>query len=554
MAQSSPETPAWPAIEAGALDALIVGAGFCGLYALYSLRERLGLEVKLLEAAEGVGGTWYWNRYPGARCDSESHYYNFSFDKALEQEWDWSERYAAQPEVLRYLNHVADRFDLRRDITFGARVATAEYDGAANLWRVATEAGERISARFLVTAVGSISAANVPAIPGLDSFEGAWYHTALWPHEGVDFAGKRVGLVGTGSTGIQAAPVIAEQAAHLTVFQRTANYSVPARNGPIDPDFQRQIKADYEAVRRQARATANGHPFEAPKRSALEVTPEEREAIYEAAWARGGLRFRATFNDLLTSKPANDTAAEFLRAKIAAVVKDPATAEALTPRDHPYAGKRPPIDTGYFEAFNRDNVALVDLKATPIEAITPAGVRTTAAEHLLDIIVFATGFDALTGALLKIDIRGEDGIALREVWADGPHTYLGLQVAGFPNLFTLTGPQSPSVLCNLPVPIEQHVEWITDCIARMRAHGLDRIEPTPEAVERWGEAVQASAEATLFPQAASSWYFGANVAGKPRAFLPYAGGMARYRAICDEVAAKGYEGFVISRAEVGVSP
>ena len=329
---------------------------------------------------------------------------------------------------------------------------------------------------------------------------------------------------------------------------------MPARNGPIDPDFQRQIKADYEAVRRQARATANGHPFEAPKRSALEVTPEEREAIYEAAWARGGLRFRATFNDLLTSKPANDTAAEFLRAKIAAVVKDPATAEALTPRDHPYAGKRPPIDTGYFEAFNRDNVALVDLKATPIEAITPAGVRTTAAEHLLDIIVFATGFDALTGALLKIDIRGEDGIALREVWADGPHTYLGLQVAGFPNLFTLTGPQSPSVLCNLPVPIEQHVEWITDCIARMRAHGLDRIEPTPEAVERWGEAVQASAEATLFPQAASSWYFGANVAGKPRAFLPYAGGMARYRAICDEVAAKGYEGFVISRAEVGVSP
>ena len=554
MAQSSLDNSAWPATEAGALDALIIGAGFCGLYALYSLRERLGLKVRLLEAAEGVGGTWWWNRYPGARCDSESHYYNFSFDKALEQEWEWGERYAAQPEVLRYLNHVADRFDLRRDITFGARVTTAEYDGAANLWRATTQAGERISARFLVTAVGSISAANVPSIPGLETFEGAWYHTALWPHEGVDFAGKRVGLVGTGSTGVQATPVIAERAVHLTVFQRTANYSVPARNGPIDPDFQRQIKADYEAVRRQARATANGHPFEIPQRSALEVTPEEREAIYEAAWAHGGLRFRATFNDLLTSKAANDTAAEFLRAKIAAVVKDPATAEALTPRDHPYAGKRPPIDTGYFEAFNRDNVSLVDLKKTPIEAITPTGIRTTAGEYPLDIIVFATGFDALTGALLKIDIRGEDGIALREVWADGPRTYLGLQVAGFPNLFTLTGPQSPSVLCNLPVPIEQHVEWITDCIARMRAHGLDRIEPTPEAVERWGEAVQASAEATLFPQAASSWYFGANVAGKPRAFLPYAGGMARYRAICDEVAAKGYEGFVISRAGVGVSP
>jgi cation diffusion facilitator CzcD-associated flavoprotein CzcO len=391
-----------------------------------------------------------------------------------------------------------------------------------------------------------LSSANIPNIPGLDTFEGRWYHTGQWPHEGVDFRGKRVGLVGTGSTGIQAAPVIAETAAHLTVFQRTANYSVPARNGPLTPEFKRYVKENNREIRQVTQASVNGHPWLIADRSALETSPEEREAIYDAAWEEGGLRFRAAFRDLLTDKAANDTAVEFIRAKIREIVKDPATAAKLSDIDHPYASKRPPIDTDYFETFNRDNVELVDVRADPIERITPKGIRTRAAEYPLDIIVFATGFDGMTGSLLRIDIRGRDGVPLSKAWAAGPRNYLGLQVAGFPNLFTVTGPGSPSVLCNMPVAIEQHVEWITDCIAHMREHGLTRIEPTPEAVESWVAKVNAAADATLLPQAKHSWYLGANIRGKPRVFMPYAGGMAKYRKICAEVAAKDYEGFRLS--------
>ncbi|GGG29439.1 cyclohexanone monooxygenase [Caldovatus sediminis] len=527
-------------------DALIVGAGFSGLYQLLCLRDRLGLSVRVLEAAEGVGGTWYWNRYPGARCDSESHSYCYTFSRELLEEWEWSERYPGQPEILRYLNHVADRFDLRRDISFGARVAAARWDEAERRWHVATEAGERFAAPFLVTAVGCLSSANIPDIPGLGEFAGRWYHTGQWPHEGVDFTGKRVGMIGTGSTGIQAAPVIAKAAAHLTVFQRTANYSIPARNAPLTPEFKRWLKENYAELRRIMHATPNGHPFPIADRSVFDVTPEEREAIYEAAWEKGGLQFRATFRDLLVDKAANDTAAEFIRAKIREVVKDPAKAAVLADIDHPFAAKRPPIDTEYFETFNRDNVSLVNLRATPIECITPRGIRTRdGAEHALDIIVFATGFDAMTGQLLRMDIRGRDGLSLREAWREGPRTYLGLQVAGFPNLFILTGPGSPSVLCNMPVPIEQHAEWVTDCIAHLRARGIARIEATPEAVDRWVEHVNEAANATLLPTVPHSWYLGANVPGKPRVFMPYAGGMARYRAICDEVAARGYEGFAL---------
>ncbi len=531
--------------QTGEWDAIIIGAGFSGLYQLHCLRDRLGLSVQVLEAGDGVGGTWYWNRYPGARCDSESYSYSFSFSDELQQEWEWTERYPEQPEIMRYLNHVADRFDLRRNIRFGVRVTQASYDDAANRWRVMTEAGERLTAKFLITAVGCLSSANVPDIPGLEGFAGRWYHTGQWPHEGVDFTGKRVGLVGTGSTGIQAAPVIAAQAAHLTVFQRTPNFSVPARNGPMAPEFQRQVKANYDEIRRRARATTNGHPFSISDRSALEVTPEERQALYEAAWEQGGLQFRATFQDLLVSKAANDTAVEFIRSKIRQVVKDPAVADKLTAFDHPYAAKRPPIDTEYFETFNRDNVSLVDVRAAPIERVTPQGIRTRGGEYELDIIVFATGFDAMTGPLLRIDIRGRDGQSLKQVWEAGPRTYLGLQVAGFPNLFTVTGPGSPSVLCNMPVAIEQHVDWITDCIDYMRDRGHNRIEAKAGAAAQWVEHVNEAAEATLLPQAASSWYLGANVPGKPRVFMPYAGGMARYRAICDDVAVKGYEGFLL---------
>jgi cation diffusion facilitator CzcD-associated flavoprotein CzcO len=532
--------------QATELDALVIGAGFSGLYQLLCLRDRLGLSVKALEAGGGVGGTWYWNRYPGARCDSESHVYWYTFSPDLMREWEWSERYPGQPEIMRYLNHVADRFDLKRDIQFNTRVTTAHYDETANRWRVQTETGETFVAKFLITAVGCLSTANVPKFEGLESFAGDWYHTGQWPHEGVDFTGKRVGMIGTGSTGIQAAPVIAAAAKHLTVFQRTANYSVPARNAPLTPEFQRYIKESPAEIRAATRETLNGMAFRIEERLAVETPPEEREAIYEAAWERGGLQFRATFKDMLVDKAANDTAADFVRRKIRSIVKDPKTAATLSNIDHPYAAKRPPIDTDYFETFNRPNVTLVDVKATPIARISPAGVCTTGAEYPLDIIVFATGFDAMTGPMLRMDIRGRDSVALKDVWEAGPCNYLGLQIAGFPNLFTITGPGSPSVLCNMPVAIEQHADWIADCIAYMRSNGLERIEARPDAVDRWVAEVNDVASKTLLPLAKHSWYLGANIPGKPRVFMPYAGGMVRYREICDEVVASGYEGFSLT--------
>ena len=529
------------------LDAVIIGAGFSGMYQLHTLRDRLGLSVQVLEAGEGVGGTWYWNRYPGARCDSESHSYCFSFSQELLNDWEWSERYPAQPEIIRYLNFVADRLDLRRDVKFGTRVVAADYDEPRNRWDVTTEAGERFSAKYLITAVGCLSTTNVPKFEGLESFAGEWYHTGAWPHEGVDFTGKRVIQIGTGSTGIQAVPVIAETAAHLTVMQRTPQFSVPARNTPLTDEFRRWVKEHYPEIHEVMRSTTNGHSFRIMERNAFDVDDNERMAIYEAAWEKGGLQFRANFKDMLTSKAANDTAAEFIKHKIRQIVKDPATAEKLANIDHPYAAKRPPIDTNYFDTYNRDNVSLVDVRADPIAAITPTGIRLqSGAEHAADIIVFATGFDAMTGSLLRLGITGRDGLTLAKAWEAGPRNYLGLQVAGFPNLFTITGPGSPSVLCNMPVAIEQHVEWITDCIAHLRGHEIERIEARDEASDEWVQQVNEAARATLLPEAHSSWYLGANVPGKPRVFMPYAGGMARYRAICDGVAARDYEGFELN--------
>ena len=546
MPDTSMPRQADPSTQATELDALVIGAGFAGMYQLLCLRDRLGLSVKVLEAGDGVGGTWYWNRYPGARCDSESHAYSFYFSDELLQEWEWSERYPQQPEILRYLNYVADKFDLKRDIAFNTRVTSARYDEAANRWHVTTEAGDRYTTQFLITAVGCLSSANIPNIPGLDQFAGQWYHTGQWPHEGVDFTGKRVGMIGTGSTGIQAAPVIAETAAHLTVFQRTANYSMPAQNHPLSTEFKQWVKENTGELRRMMQSTPNGHPFANEDRSAHDVTPEQRNAIYEKAWEIGGLQFRATFRDLLVDKSANDTAADFIRAKIRQIVKNPETAAKLSDIDHPFAAKRPPIDTFYFETFNRDNVSLVDIRANPIERITSSGIETKGAEYPLDIIVFATGFDAMTGPLLRMDIQGRDGLALKEAWNAGPRSYLGLQVAGFPNFFTVTGPGSPSVLCNMPVAIEQHAEWIANCIAHMREHGLERIEAKAESADQWVDQVNAAANATLLPQAKHSWYLGANVPGKPRVFMPYAGGMARYREICADVAANDYKGFTLS--------
>jgi cation diffusion facilitator CzcD-associated flavoprotein CzcO len=532
--------------EAEILDALIIGAGFSGLYQLLKLRDQLGMNVKALEQGGGVGGTWYWNRYPGARCDSESHVYWYTFSRELMHEWEWSERYPGQAEIMRYLNFVADKFGLKRDIRFNTRVTGARYDADANRWIVATAQGETFAAKFLITAVGCLSTANVPAIPGLDEFQGKWYHTGQWPHEGVDFTGKRVAQIGTGSTGIQAAPVIAEQAAHLTVFQRTANYSVPARNMPLTAEFKQYVRDKAAEIRQVTHETYNGMGFRVSEQKAVETSPEEREKLYEAAWDRGGLQFRATFEDMLVSKEANDTAADFIRRKIQSIVKDPRTAAALSDIDHPYAAKRPPIDTDYFETFNRPNVSLVNLREEPIERISERGVITRRGEYAVDIIVFATGFDAMTGPLLKLNITGRGGVALRDVWEAGPRNYLDLGIAGFPNLFTITGPGSPSVLCNMPVAIEQHVDWITDCIAHLRATGRERIEATPEAVDRWVSEVNEVASRTLLPQATHSWYLGANIPGKPRVFMPYAGGLVRYRELCNEVAAKDYEGFALA--------
>jgi cation diffusion facilitator CzcD-associated flavoprotein CzcO len=529
-------------------DAIIVGAGFAGLYMLYRLRE-LGLSVRALEAGDGVGGTWYWNRYPGARCDVESVDYSFSFSEELQQEWEWTERYAAQPEIERYLNHVADRFDLRPDIQLRTRVTHAFFDEDTDRWELRTDGGERFSAQFCIMATGVLSIPQSPNFKGLDSFEGDWCHTGDWPHEGVDFTGKRVGVIGTGSSGTQVITTIAKDAAHLTVFQRTPSFSVPAQNRPLDPEELREIKANYAERRRLARESSAGFPprtTEINEKSALEVTPEERQREYQAMWDRGGgLAFRVTFADLVTNKEANETAAEFIRSKIRETVKDPDTAELLTRQDYPFATKRPLVDTGYFETFNRDNVSLVDASSSSIQEITPKGLRTQDAEYELDIIVFATGFDAMTGALLNIDIRGKGGTPLKEKWHDGPRTYLGLAIAGFPNLFIITGPGSPSVLSNMVTAIEQHVDWIADCIEYMRERDLGRIEATLDAEDEWVEHVNEVADATLYPLA-NSWYVGANIPGKPRVFMPYVGGFGTYRQKCNDVTAKGYEGFVLT--------
>ena len=530
----------------GVLDALVIGAGFGGLYQLYSLRERLGLSVRVLEAGSGVGGTWYWNRYPGARCDSESHAYCYSFSEELTQDWQWSERYPGSEEIMRYLNHVADRFELRRNITFSCKVVAAHYNEADHRWLVHTDTGHIWSARFLITAVGCLSTANIPAIKGLDSFAGHWYHTGQWPPDGVDFRGKRVGQIGTGSTGIQAAPVIAATADHLTVFQRTANYSVPARNRALNESDQQNHRQRAAEIRQIMRSNTNGHPWTIDERLAVETPAAEREKLYQHAWQVGGLKFRSAFADLLVSTEANNTAAEFIRNKIREIVKDPITAKVLANIDHPYGAKRPPIDTSYFETFNLDHVDLVDVKAAPIKCITQTGICTTRSEYDLDIIVFATGFDAMTGALLKMDVRGRDGITLADAWSGGPRNYLGLQTSGFPNMFSITGPGSPSVLTNMPVAIEQHVEWITDCISYLQEHKYSQIECTEASVTEWVDHANQAANATLLPTVKHSWYLGANIPGKPRVFMPYAGGMAHYKKICDEVAENGYRGFLLS--------
>jgi len=533
--------------ESGApteFDAVVVGAGFSGLYMLHQLRE-LGLSVRVYEKAADVGGTWYWNRYPGARCDSESHIYCYSFDEELLEEWEWSERYPEQPEVLEYLRHVADRFDLRRDISFGTEVTAARFDGDAGRWELTTDGGERVSTQFLITAVGTISEPYVPEFEGVETFEGEYHHTGRWPHDGVEFAGKRVAVIGTGASGIQVVPEIVDDVQGLTVYQRTPNYAVPARNRPLDSEEYREIKSDYDEIWEAAHDSGFGMPFEPGYPTAEGLSDEEVTAALEERWQQGGFRFMLTFEDLLFNETTNRKVSEFIRGKIRDTVDDPELAETLCPTDHPYATKRPPLHTDYYETYNEPHVDLVDVTETPIERFTPEGIRTTDGHRAFDTVVMATGFDGVTGALLAMDVEGRDGLAIDEKWADGPETYLGLSVHGFPNVFTITGPQSPSVLSNMPVSIEHHVEWIADCVEYMTERDIGLIEPTRAAEREWVAHSRAVADQTLYPQA-DSWYMNQNIPGKPTVFLPYVGGVDVYRGTLAEAAEKGYEGFELT--------
>ena len=527
------------------VDAVVVGAGVAGLYMLHRLRG-LGLSVQVFERGDGVGGTWYWNRYPGARCDTDSVEYSYEFSDELQQEWRWSERFATQPEILRYLEHVADRFDLRRDIQFGTTVTEAAFDEAAGRWRIATDDGARISATYFIMATGCLSAVNRPAFDGLDCFEGEWYHTGAWPHDKVSFAGKRVGIIGTGSSAIQSIPVIAAKAEHLTVFQRQPNYTIPARNAPLDPAEYAAIREQYDELRSRAKENPAACWWELNPATAEELSEDERRQELESRWELGGLAMYGVFNDVLANPAANDVATEFVRSKIRALVDDPHVAELLSP--HSFIGcKRICLDTDYYATFNRPNVTLVDISDAPIEEITRTGLRTGGKEYEFDTIVFAIGFDAMTGPLLRVDIRGRDGQTLKAKWADGPRTYLGIAIEGFPNLFTISGPSSPSVLTNMIPSIEQHVEWIADCIAHARASGRPCIEATRQAEDEWIAHHDEVAAGTVFP-GCNSWYVGANIPGKPRRVMPYTGGFPEYVKKCDAVAANGYEGFTLSVA------
>src|SRR6516165_10765756 len=530
-------------------DAIVIGAGFSGLHMLKSLRDKLGLKVRVYEAGETVGGTWYWNRYLGARGDSESYVFCFTWDKQLLQEWEWSERYPEQPEILRYLENVAKRHDLKRNIQFNTRVTSAEFDETTNLWRIHLSNGEDATARYLIAAVGSLSHTNLPAFKGLEKFKGKSYHTSRFPQSGVDFTGKRVAVVGTGATAVQAIPEIAQQAKQLTVFQRTANYCVPARNGKVDPELVKARNADYEGIVKRIQESFFGQEHYFIPKSVLETTPEEREREFDRMWDAGGFAFwLANYQDMFFSQEANDLCADYIKRKIRNTVKDPVVAEKLIPKGYAYGTKRQPLDTNYYETFNKDNVLLVDAKSDgAIEEITEKGVRVGGKEYEFDIIVFATGFDAMTGPLKALNLKGRGGRTLDELWAHGPRTYLGISTAGFPNLFTILGPQSPPAFANNPTVIEQHVEWITVCIDNMRKAGRTIIEATDEAQDQWVDHVNESINATLIPHT-NSWWMGDNILGKPRAVMSYLGpeGFGGYARKCEEIAANNYQGFALA--------
>ena len=530
-----------------AVDVVVIGAGMAGLYMLHRLRG-LELSAVVFEIGRDVGGTWYWNRYPGARVDIESQEYSFSFSEELEREWRWTERYASQPELLAYLKHVADRFDLRRRIRFETRVTALRWNEEEQRWSVSTDRGDKLDARFVVAATGCLSVPIDPNFPGQETFKGPTYHTGRWPHQGVDFTGKRVAVIGTGSSAIQSIPQIARQARQVVVFQRTPNYSVPAKNRPLDPAVRENWLAKRQENRQLQRMSWGGFLSSNPGTELATLAREdERQRAFEERWAQGGFAVAATYADLSSDLRANAMIAEFAADKIREIVKDPDIADRLVPKDYPFGTKRLCVDTGYYEIFNEPNVRLVDLRKTPLERITPDGIRTSAETFEFDAIVYAIGFDAMTGALSRIDITGRDGLTLKRAWEAGPRAYLGLMVAGFPNLLTITGPGSPSVLSNMVVSIEQHVDWISDLLAYMARLGMETIEPTLDAQNAWVDHVNEKASKTLY-HLANSWYLGANVPGKPRVFMPYVGGVGPYREFCTAVANNDYVGFKLRRS------
>lgn len=529
-------------------DVLVVGAGASGLYSIYKLRQ-MGFRVHAFEAADGVGGTWYWNRYPGCRCDVESLEYSFSFSEELQQEWHWEDRFSTQQQILEYMNHVAQRFELLPHISFNTRVKSAHFDSQRSIWTLTTDAGDSYEAPFTIMATGNLSTPRVPDIAGLDTFEGDWYHTGYWPKQGVDFSGKKTAVIGTGSSGVQMIPVIAQQASQLTVFQRTANFILPARNGPLDVQVESEHKASYSERRKAAAFTPFGIAgYPAPTTSAVELDASQRDAIYEAKWQAGGtISYLYAFTDLLVNEASNETAAEFVRNKIRGIVDDPEVAELLCPDNHPIGTKRLVMDTNYFETYNLPHVELVDVRRAPIECFTPNGIRTAEADYQFDAIAIATGFDAMTGAMKEIEITTDSGADINQKWQDGPRTYLGLMVAGFPNLFMITGPQSPGVKSNMLFSIEQHTNWIIDCLSHLREQDCIEIEAQQSAEDAWVVHNNAVANSTLYPKA-NSWYMGANIPGKPRIFMPYVGGVESYVKKCEAVVANGYEGFNLTKS------
>ena len=537
-----------PSAKATSVDVVIVGAGFSGLYLLHRLRKQ-GIPTRCFERGDGVGGTWYWNRYPGARCDVESMQYSYGFDDELQQQWHWPEKFSGHADIRAYADHVTERFSLRPHIDFGTEVRAAHYDEDRRLWNIETSSGEKVCAKHFVMAGGCISTAQIPKFEGLADYQGQTYHTGRWPHEKVDFTGLRVAVIGTGSSAIQAIPVIAEEAAQLCVFQRQANFTIPSRNHLMTEEYSDSWKNGYAKKRQEMRYMPNGVLRELNNKSALDVSAQERLATYEERWRAGGSGFLGAFNDILTNKKANDTMAEFVRNKIRQTVQDPVTAQILCPKTHPIGTKRLCVDSGYFETYNRDNVELVDISKTPIERLTQRGLSVNGRSFEFDAIVFATGFDAMTGTLFNVDILGRNGLQLKQKWQAGPRTYLGLMTESFPNLFMITGPGSPSVKSNMITSLEQHVDLVADTIIHMREHGLAIIEPELGAENEWVDHVQVVAHKTLFPQA-NSWYMGANIPGKPRLFMPYVGGVGTYRKICEEVVVEGYKGFRFEAEQV----